>query len=99
MKRVNPKSIKISDEIEKRPKWGVIVIFQVCRRFGTCQNRQSCSRAPTRDRMGTGSIRNYKRLFINSNSLFNVRVYIYVMLDLLLIMFLVRIGKRRFRTK
>ena len=27
VKRVNPKSIKISDEIEKRPKQGVIVIF------------------------------------------------------------------------
>ena len=28
MKKVNPKSIKISDEIEKRPKQGVIVIFR-----------------------------------------------------------------------
>ena len=28
MKRVNPKSIKISDEIEKRPKWGLLSIFQ-----------------------------------------------------------------------
>ena len=29
MKRVNPKSIKISDEIEKWPKRGVIVIFSI----------------------------------------------------------------------
>ena len=27
MKRVKPKSIKISDEIEKRPKWGLLSIF------------------------------------------------------------------------
>ena len=27
IKRVNPKSIEISDEIEKRPKWGLLSIF------------------------------------------------------------------------
>ena len=35
MKRVNPKSIKISDEIEKQSKMGVIVIYQVYRRSKT----------------------------------------------------------------
>ena len=37
MKRVKPKSIKISDEIEKQSKQGVIVIHLVCRRSIICQ--------------------------------------------------------------
>ena len=36
MKRVNPKSIKISDEIEKRPKRGLLYfsLFVGCSKFG-----------------------------------------------------------------
>ncbi|RHO73073.1 hypothetical protein DW083_07810 [Parabacteroides sp. AF48-14] len=35
VKRVKPKSIKISDEIEKYPKQGVIVYFVIFRRLKT----------------------------------------------------------------
>ena len=38
VKRVNPKPIKISDEIEKQSKQGVIVYFSIFRRLKTKKN-------------------------------------------------------------
>ncbi|WP_147382082.1 hypothetical protein [Parabacteroides sp. AF48-14] len=60
MKRVNPKWIKILDEIEKWLKWGLLSIFLLAGDSEIARYKLSRSRAPTRDRRGTGFIKTYK---------------------------------------
>ena len=64
MKRVNPKSIKISDEIEKRPKRGLLYfsLFVGCSKFGIFEtiNDLRSSASSAKSASGNTNVASYR---------------------------------------